>query len=121
MSEKYDLGLHVPQQVDNFLQAYASGDMGALERVKDNLVSVVDDVGFKKAVDDYNVERKNKFDSLVKNALESVETLVKSNKSIDLFSGIDEIRNVLQIDLNMMESEYWSTVREYVVGWMKKQ
>lgn len=117
---EYDFKMHIPQQIENLLQAYASGDPAALERVKNNVEVIVNDEVFKKDLKDFDSERASQLDNIERTALEGLKTISNAKNVPIAEQNLLEIKNKYMVDLNTVESEYWENVKEYIVGYVKE-
>lgn len=117
---KYDIKVHLPQQMENFLNAFAQGDADLMTRIKKNLEDLIQDKTFQKDIGDYDRNRQKKLDELMKKALDGVKTAVQADKLDEIYIDIEEIKNDLNAALVGIESEYWNNVRTYVVGWVSQ-
>lgn len=110
----YDINVHVGQQIENFLNSYAAADAGAMERVKNNLMDI-----YKNKKDDKIIEaiklwddkKKTEIAKIWTKANEAIRTMAISKKDEHMFIDIKEIETDVVQALNMLEGEYWDSIR----------
>ena len=118
---EYDINIHLPSQVENFMNAFAKGDSVGLERIKKNIMVLIPNGSFHKDVSDYELKRHERINELMNKAIESVKnkaTTVKGEKAI---VDIQMVLKQLEMDLNGVEGDYWSTINEYMITWLNSQ
>lgn len=108
---------HLPQQLENFYNAFAQGDPELLDRVLSNIKNVVKDDTFQKDLKDYDRERNEQFEKLQKKALDGIKALADAKNINDVYIDIGEIQKDFTSTLNSMEGEYWDKVKEYISEW----
>ena len=114
---KYELMAHLPQQMENFYNAFAQGDAALLDRVLDNLKDIIKDKSFQNDLKDYDKERKEQFDKIQKKALDGIKALSEAKDINEVYIDLKEIQDDFTAALNSMEGEYWDKVKEYISEW----
>ena len=117
---KYDLNIHIPQQLESFLNAWGNGDADSMARIKKNMDDLIKDETFQKDIKDYDSNRQKKLDELMKKALDGVKTAAQAEKLDEIYIDIEEIKNDLNEALAGIESEYWNSIRTYIVEWISR-
>ena len=117
---KYDIKAHLPQQLENLLNAFAQGDADLMARIKKNIEDLIPDATFQKDIRDYDTNRQKKLDELMKKALDGVKTAAQADKLDEIYIDFEEIKNDLNLALAGIEGEYWNNIRAYVVGWVSQ-
>ena len=120
VDESYDIKIHLPQQMENFFQSFATGDLDALNRSFGNICSIIKDPGFQKDVKEYDSNKQKQSKMLLDKAREAVKTAVETKNMEELYIDLDEIKNDLNMALSNLEGEYWEVMRKYVAGWITK-
>lgn len=116
---EYDIKVHLPQQIENLLQAYASGDIETLTRVKDNLLDIIEEKTFQKDLKALDEEKIKHIDTIKKKAMDAVKLLSEVKTLDEIFVDVEEIRNDLVLGLNNAETEYWEGLKDYIIGYME--
>jgi len=111
----YDKKMHLPQQIEFFLNGFASGDRVALERVLSNIKDLLKDTDLVKRIGIIDKNMENKIDNVKDKAIESLKTLLESKNTDDLFIDVNEIFKDTQDALNEIDADYWEKIREYVL------
>ena len=119
----YDINIHLPQQIENFLNIIASPkpDVNQLERIKQNIINLIDDSDFQVDMNSFEKTRQSKTKELINKAIESVKTIASSKNTEELFIDIDEIRNDVTNALNVVESDYWTNIESYMIKYLNSQ
>jgi len=112
---EYDKKIHLAQQIEFFLNGFASGDSVALERVLSNIKDILDDTDVAKKIDLIDKNKANKINDIKQKAVESLKTLVETKNSDELFIDIEEIFRDTETALNTLEIDYWEKIREYIL------
>ena len=118
---EYDINIHLPQQVENFMNAFAQGDSEALERIKKNILILIPDGSFHKDLGDYEQDRKNRIQSLIDKTIENVQRQTEKPKNEETLYNIQTSLKQLEGLLNTVEGDYWATINEYMITWLNKQ
>ena len=117
---EYNTEIHMPQQIENLLQAYASGDVEALTRIKDNLMDIINDNTFKNDLKAFESDKAKSIDNIKKKALDAIKTLSEAKNIDSVFIDYEEIKADLIKALNETEQEYWESLKDYVIGWTQQ-
>jgi len=110
----YDIEVHIGQQIENFLNSYAAADAGAMERVKNNLLDIYktnNDIDVVTAIKEWDNKKKIEIEKIWKKANEAIKTMAISKKDEQMFIDIKEIETDVVKALNMLEGEYWDSIR----------
>jgi len=115
----YDVEGHVAQQIENFLNGYGAGDIGIMERSKSNFKAIMETAKKDKIVGSLNTWDKKKLDEMEriwKKATDALKTITVSKKDEPLFVDIEEIKQDLANSFNLLEGEYWDSIRGLMLG-----
>jgi len=118
---EYDISIHLPQQVENFNQAYAQGDPEALERIKQNIMRLIPDGGFHKDMMEYEATRKKRIEQLMDDAIKTIRNTTENASGEKTLLSINDTQKQLGDALNSVESEYWDTIGMYMISWLNEQ
>ena len=117
---EYDINIHLPSQVENFMNAFAQGDSVGLERVKKNIMVLIPDDSFHKDMGDYEQDRKHRIETKMDKAIGHIKDKASSVKGEQAIIDIQMVLKQLENDLNMVEGVYWATVNEYMISWLNQ-
>lgn len=117
---EYDINIHLPSQVENFMNAFAQGDSVSLERVKKNIMVLIPDGSFHKDMGDYEQDRKHRIETKMDKAIGHIKDKASSIEGEQAIIAIQTTLKQLENDLNMVEGDYWATVNEYMIGWLNQ-
>lgn len=114
---EYDISVHIGQQIENFLNGYAAGDVGIMERTKSNMKELLDKSGLKQIVetlDKWDIEKPKELEKIIKKAKDALKVIAENNDS-DLFIDLEEIKQDTINAINELEGKYWNRVRELIL------
>jgi len=106
----YNVGMHIPQLLECFVQDFRAGDINKLKNDKTILMKLIQDKKYHNMITSCDNIRKTKYDKLVKKALESLKTIQETTKPEELFIDINEIVKDLGEALDEAEGDYWETI-----------
>ena len=112
---EYDTKVHIAQQVENFMNSFAAGDINALNRTLSNLEELIKDNGFKEKINAANDTKTKEVKDILTKAKDGIKEITSSDDTDTLFIDIDEIRNDLNKVLGELETDYWTSIRKYVL------
>jgi len=110
----YDIKVHLPKQVDLFLDAIVQGNENVLHTTLSNIKDIVVDETFHKDLDDYEKQLDDKIKSIEKKALETIKADSKAKTLDDVINTV----NVAVKDVNTEYNEYIKTLKAYILGWV---
>lgn len=116
--EKYDLRMHLGQQLEFFLNGYTSGNLDVLERAKRTIMDLyknMDDDDVIGAIEAWDKEKQSEITKLWDKARESIKTIATTKKGEELFIDIDEIKKDVLVALNELEVEYLDSIRDLLL------
>ena len=119
----YEINVHIGQQIENFLNGYAAADAGAMERVKNNLMDIYknsDDIDVVTAIKEWDNKKKIEITKIWTKANEAIRTMTVAKKDEAMFIDIKEIETDVIQALNMLEGEYWDSIRSLVLKSVKQ-
>lgn len=114
---EYDISVHIGQQIENFLNGYAAGDVGIMERTKSNMKELLDKSGLKQIVetlDKWDIEKPKELEKIIKKAKDALKAVTENNDN-DLFIDLEEIKQDTINAINELEGKYWNRVRELIL------
>jgi len=106
----YNVGMHIPQLLECFVQDFRAGDINKLKNDKTILMKLIQDKKYHNMITSCDNNRKTKYDQLVKKAIESLKTIQETTKPEELFIDINEIVKDLGEALDEAEGDYWETI-----------
>lgn len=115
------IGKHLPQQIENFFNAYDQGNVELLERIKESIITIIPDGSFHQDLLDYDKSRKNNINNLMDLAIKTIKEQPQSKEPKDTIENINQGLSDLQNDLNTLEHEYWQIIAEYMVTYLNKE
>ena len=118
---EYNIEIHIPQQVENFMNAYAQGDSNLLERIRKNILTLIPDGSFHKDMMEYETHRKQRINNLMNKAIENVRNKANNPDGEKTIVDIQSDFKQLEMDLNTVESEYWDKISQYMISWLNEQ
>ena len=121
---EYDIETHVAQQIENFLNGYNAADIGTMERSKSNFKAIMKEAKKDKVIDSFNTWDKKKLDEMEriwKKATEAIKLITVTKKGEELFVDVEEIKQDLANSFNLLEGEYWDSIRGLMLGSTKDE
>lgn len=112
----YDKKVHLGQQMENYLNAFASGDSTSLERILSNMKDIINDGSFKTDLEGYEKARQKSMTEAMKNATENAKKLVEAKNIGEILVVVEELKNGLQAELDIIEGKHWEKIRSYLLG-----
>ena len=116
---EYDIETHVAQQIENFLNGYDAADIGIMERSKSNFKAIMETANKDKVVGSIDTWDKKKIDEMEKiwkKATEASKLITVTKKGEELFVDVEEIKQDLANSFNLLEGEYWDSIRGLMLG-----
>ena len=117
--KNYDMNVHIPQQMENYLQAYAGADIPTLVRSLENIKDVVGNPEFQKDLYQYEKQKKKTIDDKLNNTVKKVKEAVEGKNVEDTLFTISSILEGLNTELDMVEQQYWEHIRGYLLNWFR--
>jgi len=114
----YDVSVHLGQQMENFLNAYASGDVEAMERTKSNIKDIMKNTGMKNIIDNIEQWDNKKNEEIVKiiaKARDALKEIASKEAKDDIFIDIEEIKKDTVEALSTLEGEYWDSIKNLIL------
>jgi len=111
----YDKKMHIAQQVENFMNSFAQGDSGSLDRCLSNLKEIIDSDILEEGILMADRTKKQELDKLWVKAREAIKTASENDDKGKVFIDIQEIQKDLSESLNLLEMDYWETIRRYII------
>jgi hypothetical protein len=118
---KYDIGMHIPTQVEALMVAFSKADVPAMERSLDNLKNLVKDKKFLKDLDDYNKKRFSQLDALNKKADDAVKTILSTKKFNELYVDVQEMAKDLTLAMDDIVKDYWNHIKDYITLYLYEE
>lgn len=112
---EYDKKIHIAQQVENFMNSFATGDSGSLERTLSNITEVFDAPMLLEKIKIADKTKKEEINKIWIKARDAIKTTSESNKQGELFIDIAEVQKDLQQALNIIEMDYWEAIRGFIM------
>lgn len=120
----YDVEGHVAQQIENFLNGYDAADIGMMERSKSSFKAIMETAKKNKVTDNMDSWDKKKLeeiDKIWKKATEALKLITTTKKGEELFVDIEEIKQDLASAFNVLEGEYWDSIRGLMLDSVKQE
>jgi len=117
---KYDLKIHIPQQIENLLTAENEGNLALFERSIENLVEQIDEPGFKMDLKEYNDTKNKGIEDIKKDFMEIAAEAIKTGEYEKFISMLDNAQQALSTDTLEVVKEYMNQVKTYVFSYVKK-
>lgn len=121
---KYDMKIHLPQQMENMMQAFASGDAAALERTKENIKEIIIDETFQKDIAEYEKKREETIEDIqteaFNNALECVANAQEQKNLGAMLDGINEMFKGINEEISTVDGKFWDNIKTYITGWVSQ-
>jgi hypothetical protein len=114
---RYDVSLHVPQQIEALLNGFQKADIPGMERALDNIKTLVKDKKAKQALEDYLKEKKMNIDKIQQKSKEATKTILQAIEAkdfSDIYIDFNEIAKDFGEALEMLERDYWNHIKDYV-------
>jgi hypothetical protein len=112
---EYDIKTHLGQQIENFLNAYAGADAAAMERIKRTIIDIYkntpDDGNLIISIRGYDKRKQDELDKIKNKALDAMKTITQAKNLDELFIDLEEIKNDTIRALNLLETDYWDSLR----------
>ena len=119
----YDIEVHIGQQIENFLNSYAAADAGAMERIKNNLLDIYkhkNNLPAVTAIKDWDQKKQTEILKIWNKAHIAMETMLTTKKDEHMFIDTKEIETDAVQALNMLEGEYWDSIRGLMLKHVKQ-
>ena len=112
----YDIGIHLPVQVEQLLEAIAKSDMRGINISLNNIKEIITDETFHKGLNEYQKEFENFTQEVEKNVINAV----KNPSEIKTMDDILNIVNQGIKDSGSAYGEYIDKIKTYILEWIKK-
>jgi len=109
-----DMNLHIPQQIENMLNAIAEGDQNGITISIDNVVDLVKDPDFKAQLDFYEKEWRKKTNEIENNVVNKL----KHNAELKTLDDAMEIINEGLQRSNVTYGNYIKTIKTYILRYL---
>ena len=110
----YDIKIHLGQQMENFLTAFANADVVAMERIKGIIMDIfknTDEESILLSVHNWDKKRQDEIQKVWNKALETVKTIAGAKKNEELLIDLDVMKRDTVQALNELENDYWVSIR----------
>jgi len=114
----YDISVHLGQQMENFLNAYAAGEVEAMERTKSNIKDIMKNSDMKDVLDNidkWDNKKNSEITKIIKKAREALKEIASDENKKDIFIDVEEIKNDTIEALSTLEGEYWDSIRNLIL------
>lgn len=115
----YDIKVHLGQQMENFLNAFAGADVEGMHRVKENIVDIFktsnepEHDGVASVVESWDKEKIKEIENILSKAKDEGKQLIDVKNIDEMFILLESLRNNVTRSLGELEGEYWSRVKSY--------
>ena len=116
----YDFKMHIPQRLENLLQAWDGGDLNGLNRVKETIIGLIDDNVFKTDLKDFDKSYIAELEKNEKNTMEGLKNVSNAKNMIDAEQTFIFLKQNYNENLNKIETEHWENIRNYIIGYIKE-
>lgn len=120
----YDIEGHIAQQIENFLNGYGAADIGMMERSKSSFKAIMETAKKENVVgsfDKWDKKKLEEMDKIWKKATEAIKLITVTKKGEELFVDIEEIKQDLANAFNLLEGEYWDSIRNLMLDSVKQE
>jgi hypothetical protein len=122
----YEIKIHLGQQMENFLNAFAGADVEGMHRVKETLVDIcknIDEPEYETAVTTiagWDREKLKEIEKIRVKAVEDSKKIAETKTLDELSYTMELLRNNLTQALGELEGEYWSRIKSFFVKTVNK-
>jgi len=113
----YDIKEHLGMQIEQFLNAYNTGNIELLERSLDNIKDILEasEVNIiSENVSKWDEDKKKQIDKIFNKSKNAIKTILESDDP-NFFVDIEEIKTDVVNSISMVENDYWESVRKMVL------
>lgn len=118
---KYDVGGHLPSQVELLMVCFQKADIPGLERALSNIRNLVKDKRFQKALSDYDKQKLAKINEINDKVFDAAKTIMDAKSFSELYVDVEELKNDLIKSLESVELDYWDHVKDYITLYLNKE
>ena len=118
---KYDIGMHIPTQVEGLMIAFQKADVLAMERSLDNLKNLVKDKKFLKDLNDYQKKKIEQINQLTVKALDAAKTIVGAKSFNEIYIDVQEMGKDLTMAMDIIEKDYWNHIKDYITLYLNEE
>jgi hypothetical protein len=115
----YDVKNHFGQQVENFLNGFAAGDIGIMVRSLDNFKSLAESSDMKTVLSTLekwdNEKNVGAIKNIHKKAMDAVKVISSSDNIDNIFIDIEEIKEDAENAFKELNGFYWEKVRSLML------
>lgn len=113
---EYDVKMHLPNQIEQFLNGLTSGDERVINITIGNIKELVDDDGFGKKLDNYQKSLDTQLKDIDKNCLQ----MIKNNAEVKTLDDAVVIINKAKVEAVEIYNEFLAIVKSFILGYIKK-
>jgi flagellar hook-basal body complex protein FliE len=113
---EYDVKMHLPNQIEQFLNGLTSGDERVINITIGNIKELVDDDGFGKKLDNYQKSLDTQLKDIDKNCLQ----MIKNNAEVKTLDDAVVIINKAKVEAVEVYNEFLAIVKSFILGYIKK-
>ena len=113
---EYDVKMHLPNQIEQFLNGLVSGDERVINITIGNIKELVDDDGFSKKIDSYQKSLENQLKDIEIKSLNHIRNTVEV-KTLD---DAVVILNEAKVDATEIYNEFLGIMKSFILGYIKK-
>jgi DNA repair ATPase RecN len=119
---KYDIGMHIPTQVEALLIAYQKNpvDLAGMERALENIKNLVKDSKFHKDLNDYSKKRLDQLNQMSKKAFDAAKTIASAKDFNEIYIDVQEIGKDLSLAVDNVEKDFWNHIKDYITLYLNK-
>ena len=114
----YDMKMHIPQQIENYLQAYASADISTLTRSLENIKDLTNDPEMQKDLYKYDKEKHKLVTQKMDETCKQIQKAIENKTSEEALIYTGSILEALNTELDVLEQKYWEHVHGYILQWI---
>jgi len=115
---KYDIKMHIPQQIEHLLAAETNSDIDLFIRSMGNLKEMLLENGFIHDLHDYENERDAEIIRAKDDYVKAVKDVVQSQNNDEIIVGIAEAGASLEYALQAIHDDFMNTVKMYVISYL---
>ena len=109
----YDIDMHIPGQVDFFLQSFNNKNLDGIGQSLDTLMELVKDNGFKNDIKNYEINLELKKKKIQEETIKKIHSIKTLDEAIIILHNYEE-------DYNNIYNDYWKIIKSYIIGYFKK-
>jgi len=112
----YDVKNYLGTQIENFMNAYANADLGALKRINQSIMGIIKtndgNNEILKTIKEWHTKKEDETKTIWKKTYIKINESINKKEYDNLFEEFKKIETETAYELNELESDYWNSLRD---------